>query len=225
MGLWEPRVDVTLRVCASKLGTLVPRLPPPGPRPRGIPEMRAEEEKLWKDWWVLVILWLFWDLWFEPQTGEKVQLSPLHMKLQVTYFQRCEHTSHQRLAWVTPQLNLCFLLLMILQLYHLPPPLPPLVNNSSCLFTWWEPLCASCCTVLIHFSGYCTVGLKMLFYFVCLFVMYFLCEKYDKPTTEQWYIANYASWVPMLTLLDLQIYSLNRTCSLCRGLTVMTTRN
>ena len=65
-----------------------------------------------------------------------------------------------------------------------PPPLPPPVNNSSCLFTRWEPLCASCCTVLLYFSGYCTVGLKM-FYLFCMSVMYFLCEKHDKPMTEQ----------------------------------------
>ena len=33
------------------------------------------------------------------------------------------------------QLALHFLLLMILQLYHLSGPLPPPVSNSSCLFT------------------------------------------------------------------------------------------
>ena len=51
--------------------------------------------------------------------------------------------------------------LLILQLYHLPPPLPPSVSNSCCLFTQFQPLCVSCCTVLLSFSRYCTVTLKM----------------------------------------------------------------
>ena len=34
--------------------------------------------------------------------------------------------------------------------------------------------------------------------------MYDLCEKYYKPITVQYYIANFVSWVPRLTLLDLQ---------------------
>ena len=35
--------------------------------------------------------------------------------------------------------------------------------------------------------------------------MYYLCEKYYKPITVQYYIADGVSWVPRLTLLDLQI--------------------
>ena len=35
--------------------------------------------------------------------------------------------------------------------------------------------------------------------------MYYLGEKYFKPITLQYYIANCDSWVPRLTLLDLQI--------------------
>ena len=34
--------------------------------------------------------------------------------------------------------------------------------------------------------------------------MYYLCEKYYKPITVQYYIADYVSWVPRLTLLDLR---------------------
>ena len=34
--------------------------------------------------------------------------------------------------------------------------------------------------------------------------MYYLCEKYYKPITVQYYIANCVSWVPRLTLLDLR---------------------
>ena len=56
---------------------------------------------------------------------------------------------------------LCLLLLTILQLYHLPPPLSPPVSNSFCLFPQCQPLYASCCTVLLYFSRYCTVRLKM----------------------------------------------------------------
>ena len=35
--------------------------------------------------------------------------------------------------------------------------------------------------------------------------MYYLCEKYYKPITVQYYIAECVSWVSRLTLLDLQI--------------------
>ena len=34
--------------------------------------------------------------------------------------------------------------------------------------------------------------------------MYYLCEKYYKPITVQYYIADCVSWVPRLTLLDLR---------------------
>ena len=34
--------------------------------------------------------------------------------------------------------------------------------------------------------------------------MYYLCEKYYKPITVQYHIANCVSWVPRLTLLDLR---------------------
>ena len=35
--------------------------------------------------------------------------------------------------------------------------------------------------------------------------MYYLCEKYYKPVTEQYYLADCVNWVPRLILLDLQI--------------------
>ena len=38
----------------------------------------------------------------------------------------------------------------------------------------------------------------------CLLFMYYLCEKYYKPTTVQYYITNHVNWVPRLTLLDLR---------------------
>ena len=79
---------------------------------------------------------------------------------------------------------------------------PPPVSHSSCLFTGCQPLFTSCCTVLLYFSRHSTVRLEML-YFLCLFFMYYLCEKCYKPIIVQYYIANCVSWVPRLTLLDL----------------------
>ena len=43
-------------------------------------------------------------------------------------------------------------------------------------------------------------------YFLCLFILC-VCityEEYYEPITVQYYIADYVSWVPRLTLLDLQ---------------------
>ena len=37
-----------------------------------------------------------------------------------------------------------------------------------------------------------------------VFVLYVLCEKYYKPITVQYYIANCVSWVPRVSLLDLR---------------------
>ena len=45
------------------------------------------------------------------------------------------------------------LLLMILQLCHLPPPLPPPVSKSFCLFTRCQFLHANCCTALLNFQS------------------------------------------------------------------------
>ena len=129
-------------------------------------------------------------------------VSPLPTNLQVMNFQRFKTVFHQRQAWVKLQLALRLLLLTILQLCHLPPPLPVPASNSSCLFTRCQPLDASCCSVLLYFSRYCTVRLKTFSFFVC-FLMYYLCEKYYKPITIQYYIADCVSWVPRLTLLDL----------------------
>ena len=60
---------------------------------------------------------------------------------------------YQCQALVKLHLALCFLLLMTLQLYHLPPPLPPPVSNSSCLSTRCQLLDVSCCTVQRTFQG------------------------------------------------------------------------
>ena len=129
------------------------------------------------------------------------------MTLQDVNFQRSECASglarnqnlcHKRQAWVTLQPVFCILLPTILQLYYLPPLLPPPVSNSSCLFNRCQTM--FCTTVLIKVL---TVKLKV-FPLIFLFLMYYMCEKHDKPITVHYYITNCVSWVPRLTLLDLQ---------------------
>ena len=52
----------------------------------------------------------------------------------------------------------------------------------------------------VHFKVlYCKI--KILF--LCLFFMYYLCEKYYKPIIVQYYIADCVSWPSRLTFLDL----------------------
>ena len=115
---------------------------------------------------------------------------------------RNQNLCYQGQEWVKLQLALHLLWMTILQLYHLPPPVPASVSNSSCLFTWCQPLYASCYTVLFKVL-YCKI--KNVFFISCvhLFFMYYLCEKYYTPITVQYYIANCVSWAPRLTLLDL----------------------
>ena len=51
-----------------------------------------------------------------------------------------------------------------------------------------------------------------LFCVFVFFLMHYLCEKYYKAITVQYYVDDFVSWVPRLTLL-LQMCSQNRTCS------------
>ena len=78
-----------------------------------------------------------------------------------------------------------------------PSALPPLVSNTSCLFTWCQLLY---CTNVLFKVLYCKIKNGLFF---CL-LMYYLCEKYCKPVTVKYYIANF---VGLMNKLDLQ------TCS------------
>ena len=115
---------------------------------------------------------------------------------------RNQNLCHQPQARGKLQLALCLLLLTIFPLYSLPPPLPPPVSNSSCLFTRCQPLDASC-TAPLFFSRYCAVRLKMFFSIFCVF-FHVLCEKSYKPITGQYYTADCVSWVRRLILLNLR---------------------
>ena len=78
------------------------------------------------------------------------------------------------------QLALHLLFLPILQLCHLPPPLPPGVRNPSFLFTRCQPLYRGCYTVLLYFSRYCTIRFKnVCFIFCCILLFtYYLCRNF-----------------------------------------------
>ena len=85
-----------------------------------------------------------------------------------------------------------------------PTSLAPPVSNSSWLLTCCQPLYASCCTVLLYFSEYCKIEnvCFCVYSFLCINA-YYLFEKYYNPTTVLYYIADWISWVPRLTLLGL----------------------
>ena len=79
-----------------------------------------------------------------------------------------------------------------------------------------QPLYASCCTVLLYFSRYCTVRLKMFIFCVCFLWTYYLCEKYYKPITVQYYIADCVCWTYKQTGL-MNVLS-EQNSFICRGL-------
>ena len=58
------------------------------------------------------------------------------------------------------------------------------------------------CTTVLFKVLYCKIK-NVFFIFLCLFFMYYLCEKYYKPITVRYSIADCVSWVPRLTLLDI----------------------
>ena len=75
----------------------------------------------------------------------------------------------------------------------------PSSNNSACLFIHCQPLYASWYTPLL----FKVLDYKILNVSFSVFLMHYLCEKYYKPITVQYYVASCVSWVPRLTLLDL----------------------
>ena len=91
-------------------------------------------------------------------------VNPLHTNSQAANFQRYECAFPWHQGRIKVKLALHLLLLVILQPYHLSPPLPPPVNDSSCLFTWCQTQYASCCTVLF---SYCEV--KNVFFILCVY--------------------------------------------------------
>ena len=98
------------------------------------------------------------------------------------------------------QLALHLLLLTILQLYHLPPPLPPPVSNTSCLFIRCQSLYASCCIGLLYFARYYTVKFKMLYFscFVCVCVKSIL-NLLQYSTTQPVVLVGYLGYLIGLT--------------------------
>ena len=89
---------------------------------------------------------------------------------------RSQNLCLQHQAWVKFLLAFSLLLLMILQLCHLALLLPLPVNNSSCLFTWCQPLYASYYTLLFYISSCCTVRFKI-FIFLWVFKKCVICVK------------------------------------------------
>ena len=67
------------------------------------------------------------------------------------------------------------------------------------------PVCQpSYCTTVLFKVLYCKMKNVFFIFCVCLFFMYYLCEKYYKPITVQYYIADCDRWLPRLTLLALR---------------------
>ena len=97
----------------------------------------------------------------QMQNGTRRLQQPFRMQSSATMSSMTRKTELlHRHPWIAPSL---------------PPPLPPPVSNSSCLFTRCQPLYASSCTVLLYFSRYCTVRLKMFsLFFVFVFYVLFV---------------------------------------------------
>ena len=58
-----------------------------------------------------------------------------------------------------------------------------------------------CCSTVL-FKVLCYKTKNVVFIFLC-FLMCYLCEKYHKPITVQYYVIDCVSWVARLTLLNL----------------------
>ena len=81
-----------------------------------------------------------------------------------------------------------------------PPPPPPISNFSCCSLNARACMPAACCTVLLYFSRYFPVILKMLSLFFVFFC--FLGIIACKPIIVKYYIADCVSWAPRLSLLN-----------------------
>ena len=123
-------------------------------------------------------------------------VSPLHMNLQVVNFQRCKCVFTCPIMSVQscslPSVSYCWrsfssTISHLLSLLLAVTLLACLLSVSPCVPG------AVLSKVLYH-------NIKNVF-FIFLFFMYCLCEKYYKPISV--YIADCVSWVPRLTLLDL----------------------
>ena len=110
-------------------------------------------------------------------------------------------TFHQHQEWVKLQHVLHLLLLMIHQIYRPPPPVHQVSPLPACSLDASPSLPAVVLCVLLYFSSYGTIRLKMLS-FLFLF-MYHWCDKYYKPIRVKNYTAHCVNWVPRPTLLDL----------------------
>ena len=83
------------------------------------------------------------------------------------------------------------------------------------------------CIVLLYFSRCSTVRVNMFsLFFVFVFLStYYLCGKYYKPITVQYYIADCVGWVPRLCWTceqtGLTNMLLKQNLFICRGLTVL----
>ena len=67
------------------------------------------------------------------------------------------------------------LLLMKLQPYHLAPPLPPPVSNSSCLLVQCQPIFQLLYRTTVLFKVLCCRIKNVFLIFLCLFFIYHLC--------------------------------------------------
>ena len=129
------------------------------------------------------------DKWCGPSFHYRK--SPTHKPSSCELFQRCDCAFHQCQVWMKLQLAFHHLLLTILQLSHAS---PPFLHQSVTLHAFslnaspYMPV-----VVLPYFSRYCTIRFKMYpLFFVC-FLMYYLCEKYYKPITVQYYTTDCVS--------------------------------
>ena len=69
------------------------------------------------------------------------------------------------------------------------------VQHPYCKLRMSEEVSVKAVVTQLYFSRYCTVRLKT-FYFLHLFLMHYLSEKYYKPTTVLCYIVHCVTWVP-----------------------------